>query len=217
MSAHPARGFVRRGAALASFALALGALPADAQNLLPDPRFNQGLGGFSAVAFSTIQWSAAPGADGAPGFGSLRVGGPASAIAGACVPVAPGRIYSWGASLNPRSAILFVTLYFYADGTCQGPALLSTVFGPAALNSNAWQFEPGPDATAPAGANSVQFTVIANVAINGSGGVDFDNVYFGSLGTLPPGVVDVPALSRPLALLLAAALAIAGLRFLRPA
>ncbi|HTQ08716.1 MAG TPA: hypothetical protein VMI31_01455 [Fimbriimonadaceae bacterium] len=216
MSAHRARSSFVRRIALASFALAFGGLPANAQNLLLDPQFNHGIGGFVTLPPGTLQWSAVPGPDNAPGVGSLRTLGPGLAFAKECVPVVAGRTYSWGASLKPESAAAWVILYFFANGTCSGSTILSEVDGPVVTGSE-WQFMPSPDATAPAGASSVQFVVETTVGGAGLGGVDIDNVYFGLQGTSPPGLPYLPALSRPMAFLLAGALAVVGMRVLQGA
>ena len=194
--------------------------PVGAQNLLPDPSFASGVGAWTAVGASSasVQWIDFPGSDGVAGFARLQGLGPGFLFAQTCVPIVGGRTYSWGATLRPGSATSgLVVLELYPNPSCQGFALVGQVAGPAASGTGAWQFEPAPDVIAPASAGSVMFRATLVVPGNGVGLIDFDNVYFGPQGTLPPGVKDVPALSWPAVCVFAALLATMGLRLLRHA
>lgn len=200
------------------FALLVAAPPAAAQNLLPDPAFTSGVGGWTAVGASpaTIQWLGFAGPDGSLGIARLQFSGPGSGFAHACVPVVGGRTYSWGGSFFPRSASAQIILDFFPNGSCLGVVVVGETFGPPAFTSGVWQFEPGPDVTAPPSAGSVLFRITATTGASETGVIDVDNVYFGPQGTPPPGVKDVPALSQSLVLVLSLALAIGGLLLLRP-
>ncbi len=106
-----------------------------------------------------------------------------------------------------------VILDFYPNGSCQGLVIVGETFGPPTFGPNApgsWQFDPGPDVTAPASAGSVLFRITASTGANATAVIDADSVYFGPQGTLAPGVQGVPALSRSMLLALSLALLFGG-------
>src|ERR1700737_1226041 len=207
--------------ALASPGLAL------AQNLFPDPTFSSGVSGWTTSPNlpSRLDWNGGSGADGSPGFARLTglVGGPGGFAAKICLPVHGGATYSWGGYLHfsqvtPGEA--YFNILFFADSACGGPAdsplaQSQVVFGGMA-NPQTWYLSPGPDFVAPAAASSVEFIAQLLIGIPSPPqiSVDFDNVYFGPQGTQPPAIAVVPTLSVSALVLLAVALAVAGIRCL---
>jgi hypothetical protein len=191
---------------------------AAAQNLIPDPTFSAGVSGWTIrpPATSTrLDWNEGAGADGAPGFARLSgFLGPGATFATICLPVEAGTTYSWGGFLRrPMLSSTLFTLSFYAGPSCGDPFLLQ-VFGPPVVsnaNPYIWYLRSGQDIAAPPLAVSVAFEVDVIAAAGPPITVDFDNVYFGPQGTGPPvEAVSVPTLSSSVFLLLAAALAAAG-------
>lgn len=198
-------------------AFLVAALRADGQNLLPDPAFSSGVGALTpnGAIPSTITWINLAGPDGARGFARLQFLGPGAGFAAACLPVIGGRTYSYGATFSPIGASAQIVLEFYPNGSCQGLLLVGQTLGPPVFAGSGWQFDPGPDLTAPASAGSVQFRLGGVTGASTSVTVDIDNIYFGLQGTGPPGIQDVPALSGSQLLVLALALAIGGLFLIR--
>jgi len=190
---------------------------ADAQNLLPNPAFASGVGGWTASgpSLATFQWLNLPGPDGRPGIARLQISGPGSGFASACVPVVAGRTYSWGASFLPETGSGQVILDFFSNASCQGTTVVGEVWGPPALPPGRWTFLPSPNVLAPPSAMSVLFRITCSTGAAGFAVTDVDNVYFGFQGTQPPGIQDVPALTAPVALAFLFALALSGLRLLQ--
>jgi hypothetical protein len=191
---------------------------AAAQNLIPDPTFSSGVSGWTVRAPDTttrVDWNEGAGADGASGFARLGgFPGPGAAFATICLPVEAGTSYSWGGFLRrPMLSSTLFTLSFFAGPSCGDPFLLQ-VFGPPVVsnaNPDTWYLRAGQDIVAPPLAVSVAFEVELLTVAGPSFSVDFDNVYFGPQGTGPPTeAVSVPTLSGSAFLVLAAALAAAG-------
>ena len=195
---------------------------AAAQNLIPDPTFSSGISGWEVRndpgTSNEILWSQEAGADGVPGFATLRAPfGLGAAFARICLPVQPGATYSWGGFLRPYPEVFssaFLIVYFYQDSACAGPNVLSSAQS-AVIGSPdpfGWHLVRGPDITAPAQAVSVAFEVtLLSPGLSG-GRVDFDNVFFGPQGIGPPSaMIPVPTISTFAFVVLAVSLALVGI------
>lgn len=193
---------------------------AAAQNLIPDPTFSSGVSAWTLrnPLTDSLDWNLGAGADGAPGFARLHPQfGVVYSIATICLPVEEATTYSWGGFLrvHDRNASARLTVRFLADSSCGSFSDLLAVQAPplngSSANLGTWYLRQGPDVVAPPGATSVDYEVISNSPLNPPLTLDFDNMYFGRLGTGPPTeAVSVPALSGSAFLILAAVLAGAG-------
>jgi hypothetical protein len=210
---------------LIAFALLCVAQSAGAQNLIADPTFSSGVSAWATRGEvpQELEWSGAPGADGAPGFGRLTalLGGPGTFFATVCLPVSTGTTYSWGGFLRlaepaePQAAQAALTVLFFGSSDCSGPPASLDVTTAQVVGSirddPAWYLRSGPDVVAPPGALSVAFEIRLSLTYSGAFTVDFDNVYFGPQGTGPPmAAVGVPTVSEVAFWVFAVLLALAG-------
>ncbi|HEX9149248.1 MAG TPA: hypothetical protein VF958_08825 [Thermoanaerobaculia bacterium] len=165
---------------------------------------------------TTLSWNSGAGADDAPGFARLTGFGPGFFFARVCVPVNAGATYSWGGFLRLSAPLDYTAqfvLHFCADSSCGESSSISTVPGPTldgSSGSSGWYLRAGPDVVAPALAQSVAFEA-SGASPNSLRRVDFDNVYFGPQGTVPPtAAFSIPTVSEAAFSVFALLLALAG-------
>ena len=177
--------------------IGLAALPAAAQNLLPNGTFDHDIAGWSLFAESlSPSWSPLD-ADGSPSSGSLRVidDFPANdgtySSAAQCVPAVPGTSYrARGRFLypegqpNPGAAALGI---YFSDGpNCSGSILLQVDEG-ADLPPGAWVSLDTGDAVAPPGTQWAYISFgFREVGVGGSAIFHLDDASFATSDPDPP-------------------------------
>lgn len=171
------------------FILAGGALAcsANAANLVTNPDFTAGLGGWDlATENGTIALDAASGAPAAP---SLHVVSAASAPDAAaeslCISVDDSTHYDFSMNANAATGLLSASVVVYSDADCSR-ALDSLDTTVVAANGE-WDTYSLSNVALPNGSNSVRIALTASMGSEGEvGDVDFDHIEFGPAGTLGP-------------------------------
>lgn len=217
-------------AAVLLLSLALAASTVQAANLVPDPSFQQGGGGWSNPPGTGFFWDAQTGlfwdttrsADGLGGSARLQMPfGVSQVTAALCVPVPGAGTYSWGLNgllpegVEPREATIFF-VELWTGGDCSGSSIVpSPVLN---LNVNApetWVAFVGPDIEVPAGVHSALLSLqLESPILNGPFAFEVDDVYFGTRAdlTAPP---TIPMTDTAGSTLLVLALAAMGMLLLR--
>ena len=199
-------------------ALLGGIVPCQAQNLLPNPEFDQDVTGWPPPQYYTtaLSWDPHHSAFGPGGSALLSLPYGASLQTSACVPVTPGISYAWGGQfmfpVSVQGQSFQLSLGWTSDTSCANPIgglYLSAGDSPVGQ----WRTLSG-QGTAPAGAKSALFVVQLSANLDSEAhAMNFDDVFLGPAGTVGPGQADeIPALS-PLGLVaLALGLGLAALQ-----
>jgi len=215
---------------IAFLALALCSLvPCQAQNLIPNAEFDQGVSGWTPPTFypNTLLWDPSNSAFGPGGSAILTspygVGGSFIRTISPCMSVTPGVTYSWGGQYRFGTAVItdafLFSLQFTNDPGCTNPVSLTNSPGRSPVQDppGPWRTLAGPDVTAPPGATGA--VVIATMAENIDSELhtlSLDDVYFGPRGTVGPNQAPaIPTLSQAGLYALALGLGAAALWLLR--
>ncbi len=227
---------MRVAALLLSFAFAVST--AEAANLVPDPSFQQGVGGWANPPGTGFFWDAETGmfwdttrsADGYGGSARLQMPFGLNQVSAAlCVPVPGAGTYSWGldallpAGVERRASNLFWVDLWTGD-SCSGSTVAVPGSGFSGLNFNTlaggatperWYGLIGRDLEVPASVHSAQLWLQLESPIeDGPFAFQVDDVYFGPRANLN-GTPDIPMTDAAGSTLLFLALAAAGTLLLR--
>lgn len=181
-----------------ALALAVAALPAAAQNLIPNGTFDDDIAGWDVFAEELApSWSALD-AQGAPFSGSLRVvnsdtfDNNAFPSAVHCVPVVAGEPYRGRGSFfypagQAHAGVAAVIVFFFSETNCNGD-VLGHEGGSRDLTPGAWQIVDTGGDVAPPGAVSASVGFGFRKVGNGGGPVVFhlDDASFAVSDPAPP-------------------------------
>jgi hypothetical protein len=168
------------------------AMPAGAQNLLVNSRFDTDIAGWSPIqGVGTADWSSLDAAE-QPGSGSLRLtnSGPlpnTAVVISQCVPVQAGAEYTAAADFHvpsgqPSRFQAYIGYGWYPTGDCSGTSPFGSG-GSSVSTTGRWVYH-GDRITVPAGIGSVELELIVFRYEAATFVVHVDNVVFGRVGTV---------------------------------